>query len=389
MIKALTACTSEIDDPTLAVNEILEQLDLDANPLRKNTVGILSCYAEFLESGVIKALHDGLPFDLIGTTTIASGVPQDSGDINLSLLVLTSDDVDFAFALSAPIAEESEAPLAAMYQEAAAKLPEKPALMISFVPLLTTVGGDFYVDAMTKISGNVPNFGTLAVDHNQDYHDSRVILNGEAWPDRFAILLLSGNVHPHFYMGTISDSKVFPEKGAVTASRGNQLQEIDGKPAVEYLLSLGLERNEDGTITGINSFPVVVDYNDGTPPAVRAMFALTPEGYVTCGGNIPVGSTISMGSFDQDEIKSTTAAAIRQALDAHPAGVCLLYSCVGRFFALGYDQSAEMNVGNDLLRQAGVPYLAAYSGGELCPVYTEGGSTVNRNHNNSLIICAL
>ncbi|MDL2253574.1 FIST C-terminal domain-containing protein [Ruminococcaceae bacterium OttesenSCG-928-I18] len=389
MIKAITASTFEIDDGNRAVEDILSQLEFDNKVLRKHSIGILSCYAEFIESGVVRMLSEALPFDIIGTTTIACGTPQASGETVLSIMVLTSDDVEFSTSLSEPVYEEDEAVFATMYEAASTKLSGKPKLLLSFVPLLTTVGSDFYVDCMTKISGNVPNFGTLAVDHNQDYHESRVILNAESWPDRYAILLMSGNVEPAFFIGTISDDKVFPEKGAVTASKGNQLQAIDGKPAVEYLLSLGLEKNAEGTITGINSFPIVVDYNDGTTPVVRAMFAITPEGHVVCGGNIPVGSTISMGSFDPEEIKATTIAAIQTAIEKCPNASYLIYSCIGRFFAQGFDQAAEMNAGNAVLNTAENAFLAAYSGGELCPVYTTGGSTMNRNHNNSFVICAI
>lgn len=389
MIRTRTAYTYEIDDCEKAVEEILQQLGLAQRPLQANSVGILACYAEFVESGVVAALSEALPFDIIGATSIANSAPGGSGETMLSLLVLTSDDVAFATAASAPMMEEEEAPLAAMYGEAAKKLAEKPALMLSYVPLLTHIGGDFYADCMSKITGNLPNFGGLAVDHNADYHDSRVLLNGEAWADRFAILLMAGNVQPHFYVGTLSEARVFPERGAVTASKGNLLQTVDGMPAADYLLTLGLEKAEDGSITGINTFPIIVDYNDGTMPVARAMFATTPDGCVVCGGNIPVGSTFSMGSFDPDEICETSTRTVKHVLAKHPHGVLLVYSCIGRFFAQGYNQQAEMQAGNQLIEDAGRPFLGAYSGGELCPVYKNDGTIVNRNHNNSLVICVL
>ncbi len=389
MMKTLTANTYEIDDIDSAVRDILAQLDFAANPLLSHSVGIISCYAEYIDSGLITALNDALPFDIIGATTIVCGVPQGEGDTMLSLLVLTSDDVEFATAASAPVMEEEEAPLAEMYKTAAGKLTQKPALMLSFAPLLTHVGGDYYAERMSSISGGLPNFGSYAVDHNSDYHDSKVILNGEAWADRFAILLLAGNLQPSFYIGTISDTKIFPERGAVTASKGNLLQTIDGVPAVDYLQSLGLTKNEDGSITGINTFPIIVDYNDGTMPVIRAMFAATPEGAVVCGGNTPAGATLSMGSFDPDEIRGTTMGTIEKAIADRPDAVFLIFSCIGRFFALGYEGMAEMKAGNELLQKAGRPFISSYSGGELCPVYAADGTTLNRNHNNTLIICAL
>jgi hypothetical protein len=389
MIKSFTAVTNEIDDIELALAEISEQLDLGREGrLLKNTVAILACYAEYLDSGVVAALSARLPFEIIGATTNAAGCAGEIGETMLALLVLTSDDVSFACAVSDPIGVEEEAPLKACYEAAAAKLPGRPALMISFMPLLTNMSGDFYVDRMSAISGNVPNFGTLPVDHNTDYHDSQTIYAGQFWRDRLAILLFCGPVAPRFYVGALSDERVFPEKGAVTASKGNQLQTVNGISAADYLQSLGLTKNEDGTIAGINTFPIIVDYNDGAAPIARAMFALTPEGYAVCGGALPVGSTLSVGSFDPEEIAATTSRTLAAALAGEGCSVMLIYSCIGRFFALGYDQLLEQEKVRALMGQAGIPYLFAYSGTELCPVYGKHDTLVNRSHNNSIAICA-
>lgn len=386
MIRSFTAVTHEIDDVELAVEEILSQLNLEGQ-LLPNSVGIVSCFAEYVESGVIAALAERLPFEIVGLSTITNAALDNIGDTMLALMVITSDDVSFALALTEPTFEEAEAPFRACYESALSKLPGKPKLMLSFTPLLTKIGSDYYVDIMSKISGNVPNFGALAVDHNEDYHDSCVIMNGKGWNDRFAMLLISGNIDPAFYIGTISDEKVFQEKGVVTASSGNQLQTVNNAPVIDYLLSLGLTKNEDGTITGINSFPIIVDYNDGTLPVIRAMFALTPEGHAVCGGNIPVGSTISIGSFNPQEIIETAAATVETALNSKKHSVLLIYSCIGRFFTQGYEADAEFQAMQQRLQASPVSYLAAYSGGELCPVYHEDGQTVNRNHNNTFVIC--
>ena len=388
-MNSFTAFTREVDDAETAVSEILSQLDLGGkNILKKNSIGILSCFADDIESGVWSALCEKLPFEIIGTTTIENMTAGEIGDTMLTLMVLTSDEIIFATALSEPVMEEDEAPLRALYEKAASKLPGKPALMLSFAPLLTNFGSDFYVERMTEISGNVPNFGTLAVDHNADYHDSRVLLGGESYPDRFALLLLHGPVDPIFLVGAISEEKVFSEKGIVTASVGKQLQTVNGAPVIDYLLSLGLSENEDGSITGINSFPIMVDYNDGTKPVARAMFAVTPEGHAVCGGNIPVGSTLSIGSFDPEEILATSRRTLEEASHVENHKTLLIFSCVGRFFSQGYEPMAEFQKIAEQL-DSSFTYMAAYSGGELCPVYDQAGGTINRNHNNTIVICAL
>ncbi|MFP3154378.1 FIST C-terminal domain-containing protein [Lachnospiraceae bacterium ZAX-1] len=390
MIKAITAYTNEVDDVEVAVQEILEQLDMDNN-LLKNTVGTLICYSEFIDSTVVSSICESLPFEVVGTTTLLNAVPESSGTMLLTLMALTSDDVYFSVGLTEAIESEDDTPLRAGYEAAKAKLPGKPVLILSFAPLLMNVGGDFYVDAVNEISGGVPNFGTISIDHNDDYHEARIIHNGESYVDRYAFVLVSGNVQPRFFIGSISSEKIFQEKGIVTASHSNQLLTVNNIPVVDYLQTLGLNKNEDGTITGINSFPFIVDYNDGTTPVVRVMFALTPEGYAVCGGNIPVGAILSVGSIDADEIIATTTARLTDALAVGKSDCFLMFSCAGRYFSLGYNPDSEIDKVQSLMQNTGIPYQFAYSGGELCPVYTkdEMGVTTNRNHNDTYVICVL
>jgi hypothetical protein len=181
------------------------------------------------------------------------------------------------------------------------------------------------------------------------------------------------------------------EKGVVTEARGNQVMSVNDRSVVEYLQSTGLAKNPDGTITGVNSFPFVVDYNDGTNPVVRVIFAMTPEGYAVCGGDIPNGATLSVGHINGDEVLATTMEAVSDIISSREPNCILMFSCVGRYFALDYRQTAEMDLVRELMDKTAIPYMFAYSGGELCPVGSSGDilAITNRNHNDTLVMCAL
>ena len=391
MIKSFTLFTDEIDDTQYAVEQITQQLQ-QSRPLLKNTIGIISCYADFVQTGTYQAICDALDFEIIGATSILSTTPDSDADILLSVMVLTSDDVSFATGLSSPIEKEDTSLVTAAYQSAAAKLDCAPSLILSYAPLLMNVSGDFFATVLDEISNGVPNFGTLAVDHTEDYQQSRVLYNGRAYADQYAFVLLGGDVHPRYYVASISNEKIFQEKGVVTASCGNQLQTVNNMPVADYLVGLGMKKEEDGSITGINSFPFLMDQNDGMMPIVRVMFALTPEGYAVCGGNIPVGATLSVGSINADEVLETTRDGISQVITNGNYDCLLMYSCVGRYFALGYNPQDEIEKVKSLLNDTGIPYHFAYSGCEICPVYSNDtalGNTINRSHNDTLVICAL
>ncbi|MDR3332871.1 MAG: FIST C-terminal domain-containing protein, partial [Synergistaceae bacterium] len=132
------------------------------------------------------------------------------------------------------------------------------------------------------------------------------------------------------------------------------------------------------------------DYNDGTTPVVRAVFANTPEGYAVCGGDIPVGATLSVGTIDMNEIIATATGALKSALASKPDCI-LIFSCVGRYFYMGYEPMREIEEAKGILDPLGLPYQITYSGGEFCPVYSgnKEGQTINRNHNDTIVICTL
>jgi hypothetical protein len=389
MVEMITVHTEEIDDIETAAAELVAQIEAGKG-LRKHSIGLISCFADFVSSGLIKELAEKLPFEIVGTTTLASEDRDSQGETLLILSILTSDELEFATGLTGPIAGEDPEPLRQAYEKAAGNRGGKPALMISFAPLLMNVSGDFFAEAWGDITGNVPVFGTLAVDHNADYHESQTILNGQAFRDRFVFVLVYGNIKPFFIVGGISENKVFREKGVVTASRGNQLQGVNGVSVADYLSSLGLPKNKEGVIEGINSFPFILDYNDGAQPVIRVMFAITPEGYAVCGGKMPVGASLTVGSINAEEVLNSTGETLKLALaigesNGSKHGM-LIFSCVGRFFAQGFDTAAEMKKVKEVLGNK-LPFHFAYSGTELCPVYGSDKAVYNRSHNDTIVIC--
>jgi hypothetical protein len=173
----------------------------------------------------------------------------------------------------------------------------------------------------------------------------------------------------------------------VTSSQGNQLKEVNGVSVADYLVSLGLEPDENGVIQGVNSFPFILDYNDGTQPIIRVMFAIAPDGSAICGGKIPVGATLTVGSLSAEKVLDSTTRVLEKVLEDSGGGSLLIFSCVGRYFAQGYNSTAEMDLVQKILGDR--PFHLTYSGTELCPVYGKDGAIANRSHNDTIVICML
>jgi hypothetical protein len=386
VIQSILAHTTEIDDVERAVEDIKSRIP-SGEPLKKNTVGIIACHYEFALSGVVKALCEALPFPVVGAITSAQAVPEAADTLFLTLMVLTSDDVEFTVALTASLrGGGSGETVAKTYAEAASAKAERPSLILSYASFMVENSGDEYANVLTSVSGGIPCFGTLAVDDTADFSNCFMIHNGEHYNDRMALLLIYGAIKPRFFIATMSQDKIIGKSALITKSAGHLLMEINDRSVVEYFEDLGLTEASE-TAYAMTSLPFMLDYGDGTPRVSKVFIRLTPEGHAICAGAMPEGSTLQIGVFDKEDVLFTTGEALEEILaNAAGASGILIYSCVSRSMTLGADQLLELNLVKDKLA-AGPPFMMAYSGGELCPTRMEDAKAVNRFHNNAFIGC--
>ena len=383
MIKTMTAYTTELDDEKLAVEQLKSQLNLDEN-LMKNTIGIAACHYEFVLSGTFQAVCDALPFDIVGTISSAQSIHDESGVLIMTLMVITSDDVEFDKVVTPSLLSEPGQVIADSYQ--AACRAEKPALVLTFGAFIPQNSGDEYVNVLTGISGGVPFFGTLAVDDTLDFANTFVLADGEYHRDKLVMILIYGDIHPKFFVANISDDKVLEKSALVTKSAGPVLMEVNERPIIDYFEDLGL-MEASGVQYALTSLPFLLDYNDGTPKVSKIFVMLTPEKYALCAGSMPEGSTLYMASIDAKDIMLTTGEAIDSILgNLSNASALLVYSCIGRSMTLGAEQFKEMELLNQKLGGK-LPFLMATSGGEICPTQISKEKAVTRFHNDAFIAC--
>ncbi|GHV93352.1 hypothetical protein AGMMS50268_38550 [Spirochaetia bacterium] len=398
MFRTLTASTEYIDDLEAAVADIKAQLDCERN-LLAHSAGIVACHYEFALSGALEAICKALPFDTVGAITSAHGTVRGKGTLLLTVMVLTSDDVFFKTALSQSLKTESAKAIEAVYtQNAGAESsaertavsegspPEKPGLVLAYAPFMVENSGDAYVNVLSRVSGGVPCFGTLAVDDTPDFHNCFMIHNGQYYQDRMALLFLYGNIKPRFFLATISADKVLDRPALITSSEGHLLKEVNGQPVVNYFEEMGLTKASE-TAYALTSLPFMLDYGDGTPLVARVFVALNENRHAICAGAMPEGATLHLAVFDKDDVLLTTSNSIREALaQAGDVSGMLIYSCLSRTMTLGSDQFAELDM---VTKEIGgrLPFMLAYSGGEICPTQVNSDGAINRFHNDTCILC--
>jgi hypothetical protein len=385
MIKMLTACTAEIDDVEAAVDEIQGQLDVSRS-LLANSVGIIACHYEFIKTGVVEALCKGLPFPVTGCTTLGNAARGRYGLELLSIMVMTSDDVVFSPAISADLdVADVDTGIGAAYKQALENLGGEPAMILAYAPLMPTLGAAPIMNSLNRFSGGIPVFGTICCDSTSYFSESRVIYNGKAEQSSLALVLIKGNIQPNFSLITIPEANLQKLTAVVTDSEECLVKKVNDMPFLDYLETVGIPKS--GVITSKGSFPIMVDYNDGSRPIGLAIYSTTAEGYALLGGEIPKGSTIAIANLDYAGILETAEEAALKAAARCNSGL-LIYPCLTRNLALGANSDDELKKIVETLGEDH-PYQICYSGGEICPVLIGGGSLMNRVHNFTCIVCAL
>ena len=381
MIRSFSATTREIDDVQAAVAEIMAALNLEKN-LLNNSLGIISCFSEFDSTGVLKAICDALPFDCIGATTCLSSANGEVDQMLFVITVLTSDDCIFP-TTEILITENYGDSIASAISNMLKKSEEKPKLFLGCFPLIKTVGGDMMLEKIDKATGCIPIFGTMAVDHYVECPTAKTILNGVTYSEAVVLSAIYGNPGFSFEVASLAEDKIAKQKAIITESNGNILIGVNNIPVLEYMKQIGLTEAE--LARGLGIVPLVVDFNDGTKPVVRAVYSLSPEGHVVCGGLMPVGAAMAIGRIDMGDVLSTTEKTLRQFIEKDSVLFC--YSCMARHLVLGAHNTAEAEKVVEV--SGGSQYLFASSGGEICPLPDEYGRLKNSFHNYTIVFCKL
>ena len=385
-MKLINAWTLEPDDFEIAVSEILEQLNLEQNA-QKNSVGLLTCSYDFVESGMVKAVCEALPFDVIGCTTLTNANNAESGPLLLCLTVFTADDCEFSAAVSGSLRENLETEISEAANAAKAGMQKEAKMSLALFPMFG-VGGEIMLNALDSALDGIPIFGTVACDHDTaEYSNTYTIYNGKCFRDRMSFFLISGNVNPKFVVAATSEQNLRKQQAVITSSQGCLIKEINHMTASEYFTSIGMIAGKG--IEGMSSVPFVVDYGDGSQPVARAIFGLNEDGSALCGGYMPEGSTLYIGRMDEDDILLTAETSINDLLKKEDLNGIILFPCLGRNMVLVVDPLTEAELVKTLIDDK-VPWQLAYSAGECCPVYNNKDNALsNRFHNFTFIGCAL
>jgi hypothetical protein len=390
MIKVIAASTVETSDIDFAVNEITTRIK-NNGPLLSNTAGLLFCNLEFIQSTLVQELCGRLSFDIAGCTSQMFAVQNIGEDFMLTLMILTSDDVEFCAGVSEPLGQGNEAALENLYRDLSAKGKNpswKPGLMLAFPPSLPGISGNRIVDILDRVSGGVPVFGSIAIDITTSVQRSPMtIFNGNHYSDRLAMILLRGNLHPRFFSHSLQRETHLNRKFTITKAEGNRIISIENKPAVQYMEELGLINRTAMDV--FYAFPFMVDNGSGELSKAFTFSQVNEDGTLVSEQDIPSGGTAQVGAINGEMVLAGTRSLIERIKEtAKNCDGLILVSCFSRALAL-QDPLEELSLVIKQMRDWPVPFVFLSSGGEICPVPNEKDELVNGFHQFILAVCVL
>jgi len=384
MIEMYTARTSEIDEIDEAIAEIKSQIDFSV--LKKNSGGVIFCHVDFIGSGMVAALCEELPFGVIGMTSMVSSDEHGYGLFDLTLTVLTSDEVAFEVGMTSNIGHDNfTVEIDRLYNDIRSKVDDDPAMILTLMPYIRDVSGNEVVEAMDKACHGIPIWGSITNSADFNYETVQTICNGKNLPGGMAMMFLNGPIDPKFIVSSIPERNIANNRAIITKSDGAILYEVNDMPILEYLKNIGLVITKDN----ITTTPLMVYYGDATEPVALGFYTLFDDGSVLTGGEMTVGASFAVGSIDTEGISESTEIGLKQILEYTDRQVTLMLPCVTRYIMLAPDQEKELRMISEKLDGNSQPFMMGYSGGEICPMIGKDGKSHNRFHNYTFCACVL
>jgi hypothetical protein len=254
---------------------------------------------------------------------------------------------------------------------------------------LNVNGSELVRGLLSELGSAVTVSGGLAGDGAR-FAQTRVGADALPQPLIIAAIGLYGSA-VRFSCGSSGGWDTFGVPRRVTRSNGNQLFELDGKPALDlYERYLGDEA--DGLPgTGL-LYPLKIwDPERPSHDVVRTVLAINREARsLIFAGDVPHGwrAQLMRGEFTRLAAGATEAAsqaAAKQSECGARGGLALLVSCIGRRLLMGQRIEDEIHAVHEVL-SAEIPQLGFYSYGEIAPHSISGVSDL---HNQTMTITVI
>lgn len=350
---------------------------------------------QYDQAAVVRGLNDAAaPCPVLGCCTggliSAEGiVPQGVGALALG------GDLDAALAIAPGLSTRPEQSTTLVGEQLEAHVSvdsERHSFALVFTDGLTAAltMDEALVSTAALLGPLCPIFGGAAGD-SLNYGHTTLFVNQEVMSDALAVAVVSTTAA--FGVGVRHGWRPIGQRLMITASRGNIIDELDGKPAIEVYRRLLPEH----TLTTENFRAISRFHPIGFPQLngeylVRLPIALTPEGGIACLGTLPSHSIAHLMEGEPASLLDAAAIAAQRAMDGlegRTPVAAIVIDCVTRPPLLGATPLLGGRSHEEIERIRAViglttPLLGMYSFGELAA--DDGPPNF---HNKTVAVCVI
>ena len=377
MLKNVIAHSIDIDTPD-AIEEVLAQCSEQLGEHQPHA-GILFVAIDHEHDLILKKINEKFPgIELVGCTTDGElSSVEGFADDSISLILLSSDDLDFKAGVADNVSKDPFNNIKEAVNKTRALLSSDPKLCI-VTPTGLTVSGSVILEGLKQVLGDkFPIFGGIAGDQWK-FKKTYQFCKNNVYSDSVPFIFISGPLLYSF--GVESGWKPIGENAKVTKSENNVVFEIDNKPAIEFYRSyLG-----EGDLNLLGEYPLAVYIENENGFYLRACITCDPQkGIMTFVGDVPEGATIQFTSATRDNIINAAKKSVDKAVEDFPgnkpdAAVC--FSCAGRKNVLGTRTKEEYEILKNHFPD--LTFAGFYGYGEISPINRDKPT---RFHNETFV----
>ncbi|MGZ6294062.1 MAG: FIST signal transduction protein [Candidatus Limnocylindrales bacterium] len=377
--------SSDDVDPMDAIATAIEQCRIALGGLIPQAGILISAYESF-DTTLVAAVRAAFPGVTVMGSTSAAEISSVSGYLedSITLALFASDSADVTVGFGAGLGVDVDAACWAAADEALAATRREPRVCVVLADGFA-IDPQLTLDAMARA---LPD-GVVIVGGGSARRDlvtmtpTYQFCNERTAQDGVAVLLFSGPVAYSVAVGT--GWRALGATGTVTRAKDGLVEEIDGRPAVEFLAPY-LD------VTGPASFgnPLAVVELGNDRSYLRAIVGSDPtSGALSVFGSVPVGATVQLTTASTDDILTGTREALARAAAHFPAGkqpeAALMFSCMVRKFLLGSRTKVEAELARAQFG-ASMPLAGLYCAGEIGPI---GRAATSRFLNETFVTVLL
>ena len=375
----LTMAVGQSDDvdARAAVAQALEQCRAQLGG-KQPRAGVLFCAIEMFEPSLVDQVRAAFPgIDLIGATSSAEmssvgGYLEDS----VALAVFASDDVAMGTALAVGLDSDIPAKINGALDEALAEVTDPVRLCIVLAdPGIAQLAAEALNDLLPGalvVGGGAGRDDLGATGATYQFRNERVESTAAA------ILLLAGDVAVSSAVGT--GWTVLGPSGVVTKAQYGLIEEIDGRPAEQFLRGY-----IDVSARSAPGNPLAVHDADSDDWYLRVVLGADERGALRIPGGVSVGATVQLTTTNPQQMLVATSEAVQRAHAAFPPdaepSAALIFSCAVRKYMLGTRSGHEVAAAQAGLPPS-LPIAGMYCIGEIAPT---GDSTTSHFLNETFV----